>query len=151
MKLECKISARFFLLSFLALVGAAERSPGAATEVSFGITSSTPFSLPHYIATERKYYESEAVAVDTIVVGAAVGLLKQLAGGSLNLAQAATDQSLRAMLHYMREQVIAREAALFPDGIKANLDALMEMGELTESPPLARFIDASFLAEASRQ
>ena len=41
MKLECKISARFFLLSFLALVGAAERSPGAATEVSFGITSST--------------------------------------------------------------------------------------------------------------
>ena len=313
--------------SILVLLAAAGRDPAAATELTFGITSSTAFSLPHYIATERKYYESEGVAVDTIVAGAAVGLLKQLAGGSLHLAQAATDQSLRAILHgapiriiagaasnapfrlvaaknikswsdlkgktvsvggltnvtlyfmrvmarkngladqdydliygggtpsrfaqlasgaaaaalltnpvdfaaleqgfidlgsvpqylpnwaqnnivvdtrwaqsnraaivaflrahikgarylydpanrepvigilakhtrtapqvaaatydlYMREQVIARDAALFEDGIKANLDALIEMGELTQMPPLARFIDASFLAEASRQ
>jgi hypothetical protein len=48
----------------------------------------------------------------------------------------------------MRQQVIAREASLYPEGIKANLDALVEMGELTQAPPLAGFIDASFLAEA---
>jgi len=41
----------------------------------------------------------------------------------------------------------ARDAALFADGIKANLDALMEMGELTQAPPLAGFVDASFLAK----
>jgi ABC-type nitrate/sulfonate/bicarbonate transport system substrate-binding protein len=299
----------------------------AATEVSYGITSSTALSLPNFIATEKKYYEREGLAVDTIVAGAAVGVLKQLAGGSLNMAQAATDQSLRAILHgapikivaggvsnapfrvvaakaikgwsdlkgktvsvggltdvtlyfirvmarkngladqdydliyaggtparfaqlasgaaaatiltnpidfaaieqgfvdlgsvpqylpnwaqnnivvdtrwaqanraaivaflrahisaskylydlanrddvigilarhtraapqiaaatydlYVQQQVIARDAALFADGITANLDALMEMGELTEIPPLARFIDPSFLAEASRQ
>jgi NitT/TauT family transport system substrate-binding protein len=51
---------------------------------------------------------------------------------------------------YMRQQVIAREASLYPEGIKANLDALVEMGELTQAPSLAGFIDASFLAEASR-
>jgi len=315
------------LVLFLALTGAAALKPASASEVSFGITSATAFSLAHYIATEKKYYQSEGVAVDAVVVGAAVGLLKQLAGGSLNLAQAATDQTLRAILHgapvkiiagaasnapfrlvaaksikgwgdlkgksisvggltdvtlyflrvmarrngladqdydliyaggtparfaqlasgaaaaalltnpvdfaaleqgfvdlgsvpqylpnwaqnniaadtrwaqsnraaivgflraqirgsrylydpanrddvigilakhtrtttqiaaatydlYMREQVIARDAALFPEGIKANLDALKEMGEITEIPPLARFIDEGFLAEASRQ
>ena len=327
MRIARKISARFFFVLFLALFGAGTINPASATEVSFGITSATAFSLAHYIATEKKYYQGEGVAVDAIVVGAAVGLLKQLAGGSLNLAQAATDQTLRAILHgapvkiiagaasnapfrlvaaksvkgwgdlkgksisvggltdvtlyflrvmarrngladqdydliyaggtparfaqlasgaaaaalltnpidfaaleqgfvdlgsvpqylpnwaqnnivadtrwaqsnraaiiaflrgqirgsrylydpanrqdviailakhtraaiqiaaatydlYMREQVIARDAALFPEGIKANLDALKEMGEITEIPPLARFIDEGFLAEASRQ
>jgi NitT/TauT family transport system substrate-binding protein len=314
----------WFVVFLLALDG---NSPSGATEVSFGITSATAFSLPYYIATEKKYYEGEGIAVDAIVAGAAVGLLKQLAGGSLNLAQSATDQTLRAILHgapvkiiagaasnapfrlvaaknikswgdlkgksisvggltdvtlyflrvmarkngladqdydliygggtparfaqlasgaaaaalltnpvdfaaleqgfvdlgsvpqylpnwaqnniaadtrwappnraaivaflhaqirgtrylydpanredvigilakhtraaaqvaaatydlYMRDQVIARDAALFPEGIKANLDALKEMGEITEIPPLTRFIDESFLAEASRQ
>jgi ABC-type nitrate/sulfonate/bicarbonate transport system substrate-binding protein len=327
MMIARKMFARFFFVLFLALFGAAALNPASATEVSFGITSATAFSLAHYIATEKKYYQSEGVTVDAIVAGAAVGLLKQLAGGSLNLAQAATDQTLRAILHgapvkilagaasnapfrlvaaksikgwgdlkgksisvggltdvtlyflrvmarkngladqdydliygggtparfaqlasgaaaaalltnpvdfaaleqgfvdlgsvpqylpnwaqnnivtdtrwaqsnraavigflrgqirgtrylydpanredvigilakhtrtatqvatatydlYMREQVIARDAALFPEGIKANLDALKEMGEITEIPPLARFIDESFLAEASRQ
>ena len=311
------------ILASLALLASSARS-GAATDIAFGITSSTAFSLPHYIATEKKYYETENLAVDTIVAGAAMGVLKQLAAGSLNIAQAATDQSLRAILHgapikiiagaasnapfrceeyrglerpqgeddkrrrphrcdallracdgkkerprrsrlrshlwrqhaqpvrparvgsggcgnshqsrrlhragagvcrsrqraaipaelgaeqysrryalgavepgahprvpagtyqsneisstttliatrssaflpgtrihtpqiaaatydlYMRQQVIAREASLYPEGIKANLDALVEMGELTQAPPLAGFIDASFLAEASR-
>jgi ABC-type nitrate/sulfonate/bicarbonate transport system substrate-binding protein len=321
--MKCKIR----VLSFLALLASAASAPAqAATGIAFGITSSTAFSLPHYIATEKKYYETENLAVDTIVAGAAVGVLKQLAAGSLNIAQAATDQSLRAILRgapikiiagaasnapfrvvagrnikgwsdlkgktvsvggltdvtlyfmrvmarkngladqdydliygggtpnrfaqlasgaaaatiltnpidfaaieqgfvdlgsvpqylpnwaqnnilvdtrwaqssrativaflrahiratrylydpanrdevidilakhtrtaariaaatydlYIRQQVIAREAALYADGIKANLDALMEMGELTELPPLAGFIDASFLAEASK-
>ena len=52
---------------------------------------------------------------------------------------------------YVKQQVIAREAALFEDGIKANFDALVAIGDLAEPPPLAGFIDASFLAEASKQ
>ena len=298
----------------------------AATEIAFGITSATAFSLPHYIATEKKFYEAEGLAVDTIVAGAATGVLHQLAASSLHLAQAATDQTLRAILRgapikiiagaasnapfrvvaaknvkgwndlkgklvsvggltdvtlyflrimarkngladqdydllygggtpnrfaqlasgavtaailtnpvdfvaleqgfvdlgsvpqylpnwaqnnilvdtrwaqknratvvaflrahiratnyfydsanrdevigilakytrtalpvaeatydlYVRQQVIARGAALFEDGIKANIDALVAMGELAEAPPIARFIDAGFLADASK-
>lgn len=298
----------------------------AATEFAFGITSATAFSLPHYIATEKKFYEAEGLAPDTIVAGAAASVLQQLAAGSLQIAQAATDQTLRAILRgapikiiagaasnapfrvvaaknvkdwgdlkgklvsvggltdvtlyfvrvmarkngladqdydllygggtpnrfaqlasgavsaailtnpvdftaleqgfvdlgsvpsylpnwaqnnilvdtrwaqnnratvmaflrahvratryfydpqnrdevieilikhtrttpsvaaatydlYVKQQVIAREGALFEDGIKANLDALVAMGELAKAPPLAGFIDAGFLAEASR-
>jgi NitT/TauT family transport system substrate-binding protein len=51
---------------------------------------------------------------------------------------------------YVRLQVIAPDGALFPEGLKANLDAFVAMGELTEPPPLAGFIDASFLGEAAR-
>src|SRR6516162_11505130 len=79
----------------------------AATEITFGITSATAFSLPHYIATEKKLYEAEALAPDTIVAGAAAGVLKQLAAGSLNIAQAATDQSLRAILHGAPIKIVA--------------------------------------------
>jgi NitT/TauT family transport system substrate-binding protein len=318
--------SRLALPVLMLLAGFAPAPAHAATEVTFGITSATAFSLPHYIATEKKLYEAEALAPDTIVAGAAAGVLKQLAAGSLNIAQAATDQSLRAILHgapikivagaaanapfrlvaakeinswgdlkgktvsvggltdvtlyflrvmarkngladadydllygggtpnrfaqlasgaaaaavltnpidfaaleqgfvdlgsvpqylpnwaqnnilvdtrwaaqnrpavvaflrahvrairylydganrdevidilarhtrtarniagatydlYMREQVIARDGALSEDGIKANLDALIAMGELAEPPPLARFIDASFLADATK-
>jgi hypothetical protein len=46
--------------------------------------------------------------------------------------------------------VIARGAALFEDGIRANFDALVAVGDLPEPPPLAGFIDGSFLAEASK-
>jgi hypothetical protein len=52
---------------------------------------------------------------------------------------------------YINQRVIARDAALFEDGIKANFDALIAMGDLTEPPPLAGFIDGSFLAEAMKQ
>jgi hypothetical protein len=51
----------------------------------------------------------------------------------------------------VRQRVIAPDAALFPDGLQANLDAFVAMGELAAPPPLAGFIDASFLAEASKQ
>jgi NitT/TauT family transport system substrate-binding protein len=310
----------------LILAGAAGRPAQAASEIAFGLTSGTAFSLAHYVAMEKKYYEAEDLKVDAVVAGAAVGVLQQLAAGSLNIAQAATDQSLRAILRgapirivggaasnspfrvvaaksikgwsdlrgktisvggltdvtlyflhvmarkngladrdydllygggtpnrfaqlvsgavaaamltnpvdfsaleqgfvdlgsvpqylpnwaqnniltdtrwaqqhralvvgflrahiratkyiyapanrddviailakhtrttpqiaaatydlYIRQQVIAREAALFEDGIKANFDALIAMGDLTAPPPLAGFIDASFLAEASK-
>jgi ABC-type nitrate/sulfonate/bicarbonate transport system substrate-binding protein len=319
------MTVKILLRAFLVLLASATWAQ-AASEITFGITSSTAFSLPHYIAAEKKFYAAEDVAVDTIVVGAAVGVLQQLAGGSLHMAQAATDQTLRAILRgapirivagaasnapfrvvaaknvrgwsdlkgksvsvggltdvtlyflrvmarkngladqdydllygggtpnrfaqllsgavsaavltnpqdfaaleqgfvdlgsvpdylphwaqnnvlvntswaprnrpailaflrayiratkyfydganrdeaigilakntkttqpvaaatydlYVRQQVIAREAALFPDGIKANLDALVAMGELAAPPPLDQFIDASFLAEASK-
>jgi ABC-type nitrate/sulfonate/bicarbonate transport system substrate-binding protein len=52
---------------------------------------------------------------------------------------------------YIKQQVVAREAALFEDGIKANFDALVALGDLAEPPPLAGFIDASFLVQASKQ
>jgi len=49
----------------------------------------------------------------------------------------------------MRQQVIARDG-IADDGIKANFDALVAMGEIAEAPPLTGFIDASFLAQASK-
>jgi ABC-type nitrate/sulfonate/bicarbonate transport system substrate-binding protein len=101
------------ILASLALLASSAWS-GAATDIAFGITSSTAFSLPHYIATEKKYYETENLAVDTIVAGAAVGVLKQLAAGSLNIAQAATDQSLRAILHGAPIKIIAGAASNAP-------------------------------------
>jgi ABC-type nitrate/sulfonate/bicarbonate transport system substrate-binding protein len=52
---------------------------------------------------------------------------------------------------YVAQKVVARDDALFEDGIKANLEALVAMGDLTEVPPLAPFIDASFLAEALKR
>jgi ABC-type nitrate/sulfonate/bicarbonate transport system substrate-binding protein len=51
---------------------------------------------------------------------------------------------------YISQQVIARAAALSEDGITANFDALVALGDLTERPPLAGFVDGSFLAEASK-
>ena len=52
--------------------------------------------------------------MDTIVAGAAVGALKQLAAGSLNIAQAATDQSLRAILHGAAIRIVAGAASNAP-------------------------------------
>jgi ABC-type nitrate/sulfonate/bicarbonate transport system substrate-binding protein len=101
------------ILACLALL-ASSAAARAATDIAFGITSATAFSLPHYIATEKKYYEAENLTVDTIVAGAAVGVLKQLAAGSLNIAQAATDQSLRAILHGAPIRIVAGAASNAP-------------------------------------
>jgi hypothetical protein len=46
--------------------------------------------------------------------------------------------------------VIARDAALSPDGIAANFAALVALGDIATPPPLAGFIDASFLGEAAK-
>jgi ABC-type nitrate/sulfonate/bicarbonate transport system substrate-binding protein len=86
----------------------------AFVEITFGMTSKTAFGLAHYIATEKKYYEAENLKVDAIVAGAAVGVLQQLAAGSLNIAQAATDQSLRAILRGAPIRIIAGAAATAP-------------------------------------
>jgi ABC-type nitrate/sulfonate/bicarbonate transport system substrate-binding protein len=200
---------------------AAGTVPAQAETIVFGITSSTALSLPHYIAEDKKFYDAEHLAVETYAVGAAASVLQPLAGGSLDMAQAATDQTLRAIrrgapivagasssapfrmpaartamdwsglkgrtvsvggltdvtlyflrvmarrngladqdydllyggsspnrLAQLRDEVIAPEAALYLDGVRANLDAFVAMGELAQVPPLTGFIDTSFLAEA---
>ena len=73
--MRCNILVLSLLLLPASVGCAAAQAP---SEIAFGITSSTAFSLPHYIATEKKYYESENIAVDTIVAGAAVGVLHQM-------------------------------------------------------------------------
>src|SRR5215467_4748094 len=103
------------LLASVGIVaGAAGTCAQAAGEIAFGITSNTAFSLPHYIAEEKKYYDAEGLSVDTIVVGAAAGVLQQLAGGSLNMAQAATDQTLRAIQRGAPIRIVAGAAANAP-------------------------------------
>lgn len=86
----------------------------AASQIVFGITSQTAFSLAHYVATERNLYEAENLKVDTFVAGAAVQVLQQLAAGSLNMAQAATDQSLRAILRGAPIRIVAGAASNAP-------------------------------------
>src|SRR5262245_58654958 len=101
-------------LSALVLVAQTACSAAKAAEVTFGITSATAFSLAHYIATEKKFYAAERLAVETVVAGAAVGVLQQLAAGSLNMAQAATDQSLRAILRGAPIRIVAGAASNAP-------------------------------------
>ena len=96
----------------LMLAGAAWHPAHAADEIAFGITSKTAFSLAHYVATEKKYYEAENLKVGEIVVGAAVGVLLQLAAGSLNVAQAATDQTLRRVAKPPRRKKSASATAV---------------------------------------
>jgi NitT/TauT family transport system substrate-binding protein len=98
----------------LILAGAASWPARAANVISFGTTSNTAFNLAHYVATEKKYYEAEDLKVEAIVVGAAVGVLQQLAAGSLNIAQAATDQSLRAILRGAPIRIVAGAASNAP-------------------------------------
>ena len=100
--------------ALLILTGAAWRPAQAATEIAFGITSNTALSLAHYVATEKKYYEAEDLKVDTFVAGSAAGVLQQLAAGSLNMAQAATDQSLRAILRGAPIRIVAGAASNSP-------------------------------------
>jgi len=92
----------------------ASRQVQAASEIVFGITSQTAFSLAHYVATERNLYAAENLKVETFVAGAAVQVLQQLAAGSLNMAQAATDQSLRAILRGAPIRIVAGAASNAP-------------------------------------
>jgi NitT/TauT family transport system substrate-binding protein len=98
----------------LILAGAAGRPAQAASEIAFGFTSGTALSLAHYVATEKKYYEAEDLKVDAVMAGAAVGVLQQLAAGSLNIAQAATDQSLRAILRGAPIRIVGGATANAP-------------------------------------
>jgi NitT/TauT family transport system substrate-binding protein len=109
--------------------------PVRAAEVVFGITSGTALSLPHYIAEEKKYYAAEDLAVTTYVVGSAAGVLQQLAGGSLNMAQAATDQTLRAILRRAPIRIVAGAASNAPFRVVAapNLKSWSELKGKTVS------------------
>jgi hypothetical protein len=62
--------------ALLILAGAWWHPARAATEIAFGITSQTAFSLAHYVAIEKKLYEAENLKVDTFVAGAAVQALR---------------------------------------------------------------------------
>jgi ABC-type nitrate/sulfonate/bicarbonate transport system substrate-binding protein len=86
----------------------------AAGTVTLGITSATAFSIPHYIAEEKKYYADAGLSVDTIIAGSANGVLQQLAAGSLNIGQAATDQTLRAIQRGAPIRIIAGAASNAP-------------------------------------
>ena len=105
---------RVIACALVVLAAAVCRPARAAETVSFGITSTVAFSLAHYIAAEKQFYAAENLRVDTFVVGAAAGVLHQLAAGSLNVAQAATDQSLRAILHGAPIRIVAGAAANAP-------------------------------------
>jgi NitT/TauT family transport system substrate-binding protein len=96
------------------LVGATCTPIKATAQVVFGITSATAFNLPHYIATEKNYYQAQGLTIDTIVVGAATGVLQQLAAGALNIAEAATDQALRAIVRGAPIKIIAGAASNAP-------------------------------------
>ena len=87
--------AACLLALLLSLVPAAEaqKSP-----VRLGLTSTVSTYVVHYIAQDQGYYEAENLAVEPIVAGSASSAIQQLGGGSLDIAQAATDQTLRAIL-----------------------------------------------------
>jgi ABC-type nitrate/sulfonate/bicarbonate transport system substrate-binding protein len=86
----------------------------AADAITLGITSATAFSIPHYIAEEKKDYAAEGLDVDTIVAGSANAVLQQLAAGSLNIGQAATDQTLRAIARGAPIRIVAGAASNAP-------------------------------------
>jgi NitT/TauT family transport system substrate-binding protein len=86
----------------------------AADDLAFGITSATALSLPHFIAEAKSYFAAEALNVETIEAGSAARVLQQLTGRSLNMAQVATDQTLRAILHGAPIRIIAGAAANAP-------------------------------------
>jgi ABC-type nitrate/sulfonate/bicarbonate transport system substrate-binding protein len=102
------------ICALLIFTGTAWCPAQALVEITFGMTSNTAFGLAHYIATEKKYYQAENLKVESIVAGAAVGVLQQLTAGSLDIAQAATDQSLRAMLRGAPIRIIAGAASNAP-------------------------------------
>lgn len=98
----------------VAFAAAAPLSARAATTIEFGITSLTAFSLPHYVADAKKFYDPEGLTVEMIIGGAATGVIRQLSGGSLNVAQAATNQTLRAIMSGAPIRIISGAAANAP-------------------------------------
>ncbi len=93
------------------LIVLAAAAPGlrahAAGAITFGITSATATSIPHFIAEEKKFYAAEGLDVDPIIAGSANSVLQQLAAGSLHMAQAATDQTLRAIRRGAAIRIVA--------------------------------------------
>ncbi len=107
------VCARVALL-IVGIIGACGSGAEAASAITLGITSATAFSIPHYIAEEKNFYAAEGLSVDTIVAGSANNVLQQLAAGSLNVAQVATDQTLRAIVRGAPIRIIAGAASNAP-------------------------------------
>jgi NitT/TauT family transport system substrate-binding protein len=105
---------RLLTRPLLALAAGLIWTSAQAENVTFGITSATALSLPHYIAEEKKFYAAEGLAIETIAAGSAARVLQQLAAGSLDMAQVATDQSLRAILRGAPVRIVAGAAANAP-------------------------------------
>jgi len=105
---------RAIALVVIAIAAAIPWRAHAAGSITLGITSATAFSIPHYIAQEKKLYEPEGLSVDTIIAGSANAVLQQLAAGSLNIGQAATDQTLRAIQRGAPIRIIAGAASNAP-------------------------------------
>jgi ABC-type nitrate/sulfonate/bicarbonate transport system substrate-binding protein len=105
---------RLLTRPLLALVAGLTWTAARADNVTFGITSATALSLPHFIAEQKNFYTAEGLAVDTIAAGSAARVLQQLAAGSLDMAQVATDQTLRAILHGAPVKIVAGAAANAP-------------------------------------
>jgi len=106
---------RAIVLALIVLAAALpSRRAHAAGTITLGITSATAFSIPHYIAQEKNYYAAEGLSVDTIIAGSANGVLQQLAAGSINIGQAATDQTLRAIKRGAPIRIVAGAASNAP-------------------------------------
>lgn len=110
--IKCKLRSRLPLLLMAALGAAAPAL--AQSRIEFGITSNTAISLPHFIAEQKKFYAAENLAVETIVAGSAVNVIQQLGGGSLGIGQAATDQTIRAILRGAPIRIIGGAASNAP-------------------------------------
>jgi len=106
---------RGIVLALILLAAAVPwRRAHAAETITLGITSATAFSVPHYIAQEKNYYAAAGLNVDTIIAGSANGVLQQLAAGSINIGQAATDQTLRAIKRGAPIRIVAGAASNAP-------------------------------------
>jgi ABC-type nitrate/sulfonate/bicarbonate transport system substrate-binding protein len=95
-----RISMRLAAALWIAAgVAALAPQPAAAAEkIEFGITSYTANSIAHFIAESKKFYEAEGLSVETVVAGNAANVIQQLASGSVQVAQSATNQTLRAIM-----------------------------------------------------
>ena len=102
------------LLALVVICSCAPWRANAAGTITLGITSATAFSIPHYIAEEKKYYADAGLGVETIIAGSANSVLQQLVAGSLNIGQAATDQTLRAIVRGAPIRIIAGAASNAP-------------------------------------
>ena len=116
-----------FPRSFLAVDGNQRRHPEAAIEGAQHL---------RFVEATRFFYDPANRDEVIAILAKETKTTPQIAAATYDL--------------YVKEQVIAPDAALLVDGIKANLDAFVAMGELTSPPPPAAFIDTSFLAGATK-
>jgi ABC-type nitrate/sulfonate/bicarbonate transport system substrate-binding protein len=98
MAMHCTSLRRTALLLLCAsALFAAAPAEAQKTTIRFGTTSTVSTYIAHYIALDRKFYDAENLQIDTIVAGSAANAIQQLGSGSVDIAQAATDQTLRAI------------------------------------------------------